>query len=344
MAFGKVVNVVTASQQMGEFAPKGVVMKVRLLVDKVAALKAGLDEYGTVVVEVPAHSLSPKHRELLAEFEFCGVRDNPPADFYLDGREETPVLESASPEKVPFVLDAILAHREAKKKREEEYYENEVKEWLVRPIRDFLLDWYPFKVKEGSAYDVFKDPRLASKLEEAKALAATLKAEHEKEKENTRREEAEKESREKAEEKAKLNQLREWAVQNGSETLRYRVEDGYEWQGLAEREYADSVMASLALGLPGAGAPDGYKKANEEVRTTPTLKEIQTVRNVRKLAEGKPVEVSLVWCKYAPKSDPDSYDYDDPNVEKIGRTFSCELKVLVTCPTGRQIAYYRLCE
>jgi hypothetical protein len=59
-------------------------MNIRVYVDKVAALKAGTDQHGYMIIPIPAQLISVDRRNILARFP-CATNENVvTADFYLD--------------------------------------------------------------------------------------------------------------------------------------------------------------------------------------------------------------------------------------------------------------------
>lgn len=84
--------------------------------------------------------------------------------------------------------------------------------------------------------------------------------------------------------------LQNWGQDHGSELLVARLKEGFDWKGLARREYADNVLSSVGLspGLPWSDCED---------RERPSLSEIDTLRRYRDLL-GDRAAVSLAW--YSP--------------------------------------------
>jgi hypothetical protein len=113
--------------------------------------------------------------------------------------------------------------------------------------------------------------------------------------------------------------LREWALEHGSELVKARLEDGYQWTGLARREYAASVVEQVRCGL--ADAPEF--KGEAEDREAPTLAEIQALRNVRAAikAAGLAVEANICWL--VPEGE------GEQAVEPHS-----EIELTITCPDG----------
>lgn len=308
---------------------KGNTMKIRISIDKVEALKAGKDKYGPVVVDVPAESLTPEQRAELAE-QTWSRGDQPIADFYLDcgdGLKESKGIAEATHDTVRMILDRLIAIRREKeiKKAAEEV---EAKEKLVKETEEFLKK-FAKNPREAAIEIRWNNPEPISLLQknipELAEVAQWAKEECEKIREELNQEKARNQQLEKdraalakAQKKANENALREWAETNGSDLLKARIADNFEWIGLAEREFALSIVSELGSELD---IPD--HEENEELeRTTPTLPEIQRLREVRKLLEGKPARCELIWATYN---------------DEIKRA---EIHVVVTTPTGRIVDFY----
>ena len=99
-------------------------------------------------------------------------------------------------------------------------------------------------------------------------IKATIEAKKQAEIESNRKENAEKE--------AKKQELKAWALKNGSALLVARIEENMNWVALAENEYDHSRM------------PQGYDYRDEDDYDScwdynnPTLKHIEELRNARK--------------------------------------------------------------
>ena len=156
--------------------------------------------------------------------------------------------------------------------------------------------------------------------------------------ENKREEEereAEKQARE-AEKQAREAELKSWAVENGSELLKARVEGGFEWEKLAGKEYARSIVDSLDLGLTkvtGENWPRAECTGYDD-RTTPTLEEIKSLNRVRDAARDLDnVTASLVWVDYESEEE---YRDDDDLISQ------CEIRIEVKDPVGKEHKFYFL--
>lgn len=318
-------------------------MKVRISIDKVEALKAGRDRHGLAVVEVPAESLTPEQREELAQYHYprYGSSSND-VDFYLDGRDYAAKVAEATPDTVRVILDALRSHRLAEEEEKKAKHEKDVQACLEAPIEEWIVTH-----SNGSQVDTWvgstkrpDDERLAGKLAEAQDLADKLNAEKKTRDDAERLERERKVAEEKAKKDAGREALKQWALAAGSEWLKARIEEGFEWEGMAEQEFGQQTVDGLALDLEDASSgPEGYESGSPSERTTPTLEEIQALRTARQRAEGKPVSVALKWVKYEPQEEEEDFDYPSEKPEPIQRT---ELEIVVTCPNGAQRYFYFL--
>lgn len=347
------VRVLPERSTMGEFASgttarhnaansrrKENIMKVMLHVDKVAALKAGKDRHGDVIVEVPAASLTEAQRETLALFgNYSGN-----ADFRLMGDVggkfgcnsfdvTVPLIAEATPEIVPILLDAIAARAaEVKAQRAAAEAaaladrEAEREAWAALPVDDRIRlnrdgKWEPTRRSDGFG-DLVAWTEARTRCDE---LNAQLRA----------RKEAE-EAAAKARKEAGEAALAAWGTEHGSEWLQARIVEGFEWVKLAEREYAEAVLAQLDIGLEAADTPEGYERDRAGDRTTPTLAEIECLRSVREKLAGESASCELVWAKYNPESDEDDYGNRTEEIER------CEIAIEITTPTDSIRTYYFL--
>lgn len=307
-------------------------MKIRISIDKATALKAGKDKHGRVVVDVPAESLTQEQRNELAE-QTWESREQPVADYYLDSdttsRQASQDVAEATPDAIRLILDRLIAVRQ-KKKAAEAAEKAEKAAKTAAEIAEFKQAFA--KNPSVSIIEEYRKYRPAYLLRCNHAELATENAwaESECERLNAERdaEEKRKYEAEKAQKEAGKDALKAWSGEHGSELLKARIEDGFEWLGLAEREYANFVVASLGDEIE---IPD-HDTQKESERTTPTIDEIKRLRAVRNSIEGKPAKAELVWAEYTEKKE----EYDDEDAE----TKRTEIKVTVTCPTGREIEKY----
>lgn len=139
-------------------------------------------------------------------------------------------------------------------------------------------------------------------------------------------------------------QLRAWALSQGSTLLRARIEDGYEWAGLARQEWADTHVDSALLtgGFVRVGdgrVGDGYDSGQGEDRYCPTLDEILDCRRGAEILAAAGVKTKAILRRITYERVEKDCTYHEAN-DPIERT---ELQVDATCPDGRVLQrFYRL--
>jgi hypothetical protein len=111
---------------------------------------------------------------------------------------------------------------------------------------------------------------------------------------------------EEAAEQAGRDQLKAWALEHGDETVRLRIEEGFDsWIGLAGDQYAKAIAQQIAeragmvvLEEDGDALLEGCGKHEAVDRIAPTSIEILALRRIREhLPEG--VRVKLMWVRYS---------------------------------------------
>ena len=309
-------------------------MKICICIEKNTALLAGKDIFGYIAVNVPSSELTQSQRETLSDFDnnICSNRHClKDVDYdlsYLDSEIFEDIVE-ANIESVKKILDRLTVLKQAKQAEKEDNIRKE-KEKKEKYILDFLVDQ---KTNPDSAFEFdygrFK-PCFVLRIygEDPRLVALATWAELESGKKNKEIQLKEKEERnsiftaEKLQKEKEINVLMQWCREFGSPLLKARIGEEYEWIGLAEVEYSENIVSKLGtqLEIP------SFESSKENPRTTPKLVEIEAVKLARKLLEGTPSQVDLVWSEYILKDD-----------SKLKRS---EIKVTVTCPTGRKIEYY----
>jgi hypothetical protein len=143
-------------------------MRVRLFVSKDLALRAGLDRYGPVVVELPAADLTPEEREILLRHSWQEPpsRTEPQADFYLNHEKIHP-LERATREGLVQALAALAREdeRAAAELVQRDRRREELRQWalghgseLLKARVEMGFDW------EGLARNEYADGTLFRRL------------------------------------------------------------------------------------------------------------------------------------------------------------------------------------
>ena len=314
-------------------------MKVRIYIEKTAALRAGLEGYGPTNVDVPAAALTQEQRDELARYstlssdeEKYGAAFSLTRDFH---ETDFPEITEATQEAVIRILDYRIARRKAQQENDKIERDTAVRKWLAKPLADCInydgtLDYRFARLAD--------DPRLADKKRDAlvhgELLAAERKAAQEREEAERRQREAERvRRREECEAK-----LAAWARDHGSELLKERLAGHFDWEKLAENEFADAVAAQVQGELvPDDETPEGYVHDETTDRTTPTLEEIRSLKAVRARLGDLPAVARLVWIKYKPQEDEYGYPGD---AEPYGET---NLALTVTCPNGAErVRYFKI--
>lgn len=219
-------------------------MKIFMKIDKVAALMAGKDRHGCVMVEVSAAELTPEERDTLSRFT-SGRDDHQKADFYLDSlgapyHTLAKAYDEATPDTVRQLLAAIrevdakiAAEKAEEAKKAAEKAEAEVQEYLKKSPEDLIYhDWKQWKLKRSGYYGgVEKDERMAHLLSEANRLIALRNEEDARQKaEEARlqREQEEREEREEREREVRIKaQVAAWVEQHGTRSQKDRHREGY---------------------------------------------------------------------------------------------------------------------
>lgn len=314
-------------------------MKICIRIEKDTALLAGKDIFGYIAVDVPSSELTQSQRETLSDFDnhICSNRHClKDVDYdlsYLDieifkfNSEIFGDIVEANIESVKKILDRLTVFKQVKQAEKEDNIRKE-KEKEEKYILDFLVDQKTNSAFEF-AYGRFK-PCFVLRMygEDPRLVALATWAELESGKKNKEIQLKEKEERnliftaEKLKKEKEINVLMQWCREFGSPLLKARIGEEYEWIGLAEVEYSENIVSKLGtqLEIP------SFESSKENPRTTPKLVEIEAVKLARKLLEGTPSQVDLVWSEYILKDD-----------SKLKRS---EIKVTVTCPTGRKLEYY----
>ncbi len=312
-------------------------MKVSINIDKVTALRAGKDRYGRINVDVAAESLTTAQREELAKHERGAASMG--AEFYIHD-EHCKDISEAIADSVRAILDRLIAEaaeREAKEaqRKAEEIAENAtaIKTLLDQGLRsrddNDRVNPEKYVATHYFGGNNWQTTGLVDKLAKmdarVEALREAAQIECERLNQEMRAEEERRKEAVAAKKLAGIQGLRFWAEANGSELLRARIAEGFEWVGLAEVKWSQAIVACL-----GETAPEG---GTAKDRTTPTLEEIAELKRVRGLL-GDRATASLLWVTHAVESE-DEYGGGVVTQEKV-----TEIEVEVECPTGRLIDYY----
>ena len=331
-------------------------MLVKFLVDLRAAVRSGINATRQVILDVDPAQLTQGERDLLAsrltqQGEVVSRRDDgclrAKGGYVYDSIEELAArrgnkaisIVTANGTGIADLIIAIANEEsaitgkklaaEAKAKADAEQSlaakEQRVADMLAKFAADpttAVYDDYGTLRLVVPLRDPIDDPRLTTMRQWADAHCARINAERKAMKDEAAAEEKERHD-------AGIAELRQWASAHGSDLLAARIADGYEWIGLAEREWAAQQVCGLGAECDRPGDCD------ENERTTPTLPEIQKLRHVRSLLDSTHATAKLVWCVYTVENDDEYGSTGDTSEVK-----RAEVKVTVTCPTGREIEYW----
>ena len=177
----------------------------------------------------------------------------------------------------------------------------------------------------------------ARTVEEMRAKRTAENRERERIKAEREREETERREEKARKEAAGLASLRSWGLDHGSELLRARITDGFDFVPLAGKEHARAILSGLTIPTEEVPADfvDGYRDYHVKDRTTPYLDEIRNLRTIRESIKREgladKVEAELRWVIY---DDIDGNDEDDMKRP--------EIRVTVTDPTGNDHTFWFL--
>ena len=134
-----------------------------------------------------------------------------------------------------------------------------------------------------------------------------------------------------------LEEFRQWALNYGSETLRLRVEEGFKWQPLAEKEWAYYMLAKSGIqDTPLEGMPEYTASIGECPQ--PSAQEIKLLRHFRSALDTIPeaaASAELVCCTYS-KIESDG-EFIDEETDCIVRN---EIKVTIRGHARGEVFYY----
>ena len=174
-------------------------------------------------------------------------------------------------------------------------------------------------------------------LEKTLADYEVARIEKAKQEEEERRAREEKERRVEEEKERGENRLKGWAMANGSDLLKARIDMDFSWRELAEQEF-------FAVHCPAGYVLDcdiGYDQDKD--RTVPDLREIEELRKAREQFAGLPrvkqVSLSLLWTKHVHDEDGNCYydkEADCEDVEEVA------VRVRLVAPNGAICDTYRL--
>lgn len=321
-------------------------MKIRVYIDKIAALKAGHDKYGHDVIEVQAALLSPEERDELAhhnvKYDSQTLADFDISSPYIMNKGITyePLAEATTDnvhKLLQFLINKrkeIIAQEEQEQKEEKLKYDRIVTEIHNTPV-DNLVELYKdgqWYVKDKVRSNAYNKPELKDKLKHAEELCAQRNYIIN----NTRNEEKKQiELKKQKEMEEKVALLLKWAKDNGSELLKGRIDgadtDNFEWANLAHREFATDIYNTIANNIGfmenvTIGKDEDEHVSSVDRRTTPTLQEMNILKAIRTLITSLklPATVILNLVTYKEEDDDDTCK-------------QTECQICVTCPDGYQV-------
>jgi len=272
-------------------------VKVTYSVNKEAAIRAGLSEYGAVVQAVDVAELTPEQREALLACPIGGENaynlTGNIRGMWDDHCRELLTVAEPGPEVPVRLLDARL---EIKRRREHEAAQalDEKRSALLAKTDKELTNHgqgVKLRVLSEAVYVARKfpdDAEVQAKIQAAQAFCdeqnPLLEAEEQRRQEELKRKE-----------KALIDAQDAWITNHGSDLLKARREGDYEWEDLAKKEYLNHALTV-------AGLPLGIKQDSDwfTKRDYPTLEEIEAARKVREalVTDGHDVLRSrLVWLQ-----------------------------------------------
>jgi hypothetical protein len=314
-------------------------MKVQVTIRRDVALRNGSDKHGDVLVDVPAESLTPEQRETLIAANRASRL--PGADYALSEPSTGDLIVNGTADEVRTVLDSVAVEiQQTKAKKDAERAAAIAKllaatdeEWINDRNTPPSLSFWVSGVRQDE-YDSVPAVR-----ERIKAVQPALDAAR-RQYEERQREYAADQARRKAESEQRdadgKQALKAWAMDNGSDLLKARVDGGYDWTALARNEWIAAQEA--ALGMEEAEDLLGDNDGKIESRNCPTLEEIVAMKSLlSKLPEGI-ATARLVWVKYVEPRDEEYYE-DNQQVES-----RCEIEVEWRTPDHYRMDRYYLPE
>lgn len=252
-----------------------------------AAIAEGIVLNKTIYLDVDLDSLSKEEREVLSRNVEYNVNDNLFIAKTINKYSDSKDYYQFNSEK----LEDIIEEMKIKEKVHNEYLE-EFKKSILKEVEEFLSGKSNRIFRTGYYEDnsgSFDFKRLENEISEHNSkyglnidsdliLKRAKEVEQEIEKikaENVAKKQAEA-AAEAAVKEAGKQALKEWALQNGSELLKARIEENMNWYELANKEYFESII------------PEGFSRhSNDDYDScwpynNPTLEHIKELREARK--------------------------------------------------------------
>jgi hypothetical protein len=302
-------------------------MQLTFQVDTKGAIRGGYSKSGQVTLDVNPANLSQEDRELLAA--------------YVDYRDHVRVTANLVTADAPTVEGLIagvkreaaaeqkrIADRKAKEDAELAEAEAHDRESLAQKRLVCITDYGSYQTYRPDSYRLnYASEKRSGELvtrrsPEWAAWEAEVEAANRKAKEDDKARCAAIEAEREAKQKAGIDRLKVWVAAHGSELTKARLEEGFPgWVSAAKNDTEDAI-AEVVFGsklVEPSCDPPGH--CSSEERRSPTLPEINALREVRKLLQASPfadrTSVSLIWTTYR----------DEESGEKTGVP---EVRVTVT--------------
>lgn len=128
------------------------------------------------------------------------------------------------------------------------------------------------------------------------------------------------------------NNLKDWAMKNGSELLKARIEEGLYWRGLAEEEFVNVHIAECPIAIAKELDKDSSAKSCEE----PSLSKIKALKQLRewlKVNYPHQCHSTLMTVTYFEEYNDNDNDNDQVQVQT-------EIKVVLTTPCCSQVRFF----
>lgn len=329
-------------------------MRIAIDVDRNAALLAGHDRHGLHILDVPAASLSPEARQFLVDFcEAPRTIAEKGADYYLHtgrystgyGAIEFTITYKPSEPTVEvihrLIAEGITAYAAARQKKEHEKEREKaataeanrrlIEEWKSKPIEEWLTTTSTWDADTNSYFYGYvvrhNVPQLTALQEEVRRAETICKERTILARDQHRKAKA----AEVAAEKAKVEKLRTWAQQQGSDLLKARLEHGYDWLDLAHTEYADKVGRLLAEASQ--TTLSRTTQGSRDELTAPSLVAMQLIDAIDDAIDNAGLtNVTTELLKVTPE-DADDDDEDDPSYQEV-------VRLTIICPDGIALKRY----
>jgi hypothetical protein len=282
-------------------------MIIRLEIDKVLAMKAGYDVFGSQDVDVSAKDLTEAERETLSHF----ATTSSSCDFdlrcfnYSKPRTGVVVADLAGVKTTLSIFAKLLEDEnqknDARKKQDAIDAQAKLeKEVAMKVEYDILLEKMKSALSQGTLLQEFPNGIPSH-------FPFDIRNEWANQKKKLDYEENERQ----------VAPLKDWASQFGSELLIARISDGYSWLKLAHTEYANTIVKKT--GFNEFESPLKYSHQATNL-STPSLVEISALRSIK---DSIPNSTCTLQTQQF-------YEFQDDEDALIANF----IKIEITCPDG----------